>query len=48
MIDFRAAHNTVGDVEIVPILAVDEAYERRLRNDRFAASASRVLRARRA
>ena len=33
MIDFCAAHNIVSDVEIVPIQAVNEAYERLLKND---------------
>jgi uncharacterized zinc-type alcohol dehydrogenase-like protein len=33
MIDFCAAHGIVSDVEIVPIQAVNEAYERLLKND---------------
>jgi uncharacterized zinc-type alcohol dehydrogenase-like protein len=33
MIDFCAAHDIVSDVEIVPIQAVNEAYERLLKND---------------
>ncbi len=33
MIDFCAEHGIVSDVEIVPIQAVNEAYERLLKND---------------
>lgn len=33
MIDFCAAHGIVSDVEMVPIQAVNEAYERMLKND---------------
>ena len=33
MIDFRAQHNIVSDVEIVTIQAVNEAYARLLKND---------------
>jgi len=33
MIDFCAAHKIVSDVEMVPIQAVNDAYERLLRND---------------
>ncbi len=33
MIDFCAKHKIVSDVEMVPIQAVNEAYERMLKND---------------
>ena len=33
MIDFCAAHQIVSDVEMVPMQAVNEAYERLVRND---------------
>ena len=33
MIDFCAVHGIVSDVEMVPIQAVNEAYERMLKND---------------
>ncbi len=33
MIDFCAEHGIVSDIEIVPIQAVNEAYERLLKND---------------
>jgi len=33
MLDFCGAHNIVADIEIVPIQAVNEAYERLLKND---------------
>ena len=33
MIDFCAAHQIVSDVEVVPMQAVNEAYERLIKND---------------
>jgi uncharacterized zinc-type alcohol dehydrogenase-like protein len=33
MIDFCAAHDIVSDVEVIPMHAVNEAYERLLKND---------------
>jgi uncharacterized zinc-type alcohol dehydrogenase-like protein len=33
MLDFCAEHNIVSDVEMVPIQAVNEAYERLVKND---------------
>jgi uncharacterized zinc-type alcohol dehydrogenase-like protein len=33
MLDFCGAHNVVADIEIVPIQAVNEAYERLIKND---------------
>ncbi|MGP8233681.1 MAG: NAD(P)-dependent alcohol dehydrogenase [Methylovirgula sp.] len=33
MLDFCGAHNIVADIEIVPIQAVNEAYDRLLKND---------------
>ncbi len=33
MIDFCAEHNIVSDIEIVPIQAVNQAYERLEKND---------------
>jgi uncharacterized zinc-type alcohol dehydrogenase-like protein len=33
MLDFCALHNIVGDIEIIPIQKINEAYERMLRSD---------------
>ena len=33
MLDFCGEHNIVADIEVVPIQAVNEAYERLLKND---------------
>ena len=33
MIDFCAAHDIVSDVEVIPVHAINEAYERLLKND---------------
>ena len=33
MLDFCAAHGIVSDVEIIPITAINDAYERMLRAD---------------
>ncbi len=33
MIDFCAAHDIVSDVEVIPMHAINEAYERLLKND---------------
>ena len=50
MIDFCAAHDIVSDIEMVPIQAVNEAYERLLKNDvhyRFVIDMNRSARKRR-
>ena len=33
MLDFCAEHNITSDVEIIPIMEINEAYERMLKGD---------------
>lgn len=33
MLDFRAGHNIVSDVEVIDIKTINEAYDRRLKGD---------------